>query len=388
MNNYQVFLDNSATTSVNEQAAQLIYKIMTEGYGNPSSLHKLGVEAEERVSKVRRFILSALKSSSGRLIYTSGGTEANNLAIRGTAYRHQRRGRHLITSSIEHPSVLEVFRSLENEGFTVSYLPVDKRGQVDLSALEAELKNDTILTSIQSVNNELGTVQNLAEIGKIIKESGSQAVFHSDAVQSVGKLELYPEEWGIDLLTLSSHKFHGPKGVGALYRNPQTLLTPLMQGGGQEQNIRPGTENVPGIVGMGKALEQSMKHRQQVENLYRAKQVLYQHVKDQLGDDIQLLGPELDQGAPHILALGCYGIKSEVLIHELEQKGIYVSAGSACGSNKQGPSHVLTAVDVSEQFKDGTIRISFNYHQGEEDAKYAAEQIVTAYKDVYEYARR
>ncbi len=383
----ELYLDNSATTPVGQETANLIYKMMTEGYGNPSSLHNYGVIAEQRVSKVRSFILNALKVNSGRLVFTSGGTESNNLAIRGTAYREIKRGRHLITSQVEHPSVIEVFRSLESEGFSVSYLPVDNTGKVKLSALARELSCETTLVSVQAVNNELGTVQPLKEIGAEIEKSRSSAVFHSDAVQAVGKMDLYLQEWGVHLVSLSAHKFHGPKGIGGLYFDSEARLTPLFRGGGQEESCRPGTENVPGIVGMGKALEQSVKNREQIDNLYRLKQLLYRKVKDNLGENVILLGPDLDEGAPHVLSLAFYGVKAEVLIHALEQKGVYVSAGSACSSNKQGESYVLSAMEISREYLDGAIRLSFNYNQNLEDAEFAAEQIISAYYEVSKYTR-
>ncbi|ACB85917.1 cysteine desulfurase family protein [Natranaerobius thermophilus] len=388
MGSRKIYLDNSATTKVDKEVADVVYKIMTEGYGNPSSLHGLGVTAEDNITKVRSFLMKALKASQGELIFTSGGTEANNLAIRGVAYRENRQGNHLITTEVEHPSVLEVFNSLEDQGYQVTYLPVDHKGIIDLYQLQQAVNDDTILVSIQAVNNETGTIQPVKEAAKLVKDVSHKPVFHCDAVQAVGKIELAPEDWGIDLLTVSAHKFHGPKGVGSLYISPRTRLKPLFYGGGQEQDLRPGTENVPGITGMGKALEKMLKNREQFKELYSLKKHLYDKITLKLGNEVMLIGPEIQEGVPYIMSLAFSGVKAEVMIHALEKRGVYVSAGSACTSNKEGESHVLKAMKIPDDFREGTIRLSFSYHHTMDEIDYAADQVIGVYQELKQYGRR
>ncbi|OWZ84940.1 cysteine desulfurase family protein [Natranaerobius trueperi] len=386
----QVYLDNSATTQVDKEVADIIYKVMTEKFGNPSSLHSFGVNAEDNVQKVRKFMKKVVKSQNGDFIFTSGGTEANNLAIRGTAYRKKRMGDHLITSQVEHPSVIEVFKQLEAEGYRVSYLPVDENGRVDPRDLQSELTKNTTLVSVQTVNNEVGTMQPIAELGKVIRESGYNIVFHTDAVQAIGKIDLDPEKWGVHLLSVSAHKFHGPKGIGGLYISPDTMITPQLIGGGQERDIRPGTENVQGIVGLGKALEKAIKNKNQFEKITEYKLKAYKQLKEQLGDELLVLGPDpkkTDKSAPHILAIAFPDINGEVIVHGLEQKGVYVSTGSACSSNKDSESQVLLAMSTSKRYVSGAIRLSFSYKTTEKELEYATEQIIKTYNELKSYGR-
>ncbi len=387
----RIYMDNSATTRVDEEVAGLVYKVMTEEYGNPSSLHHYGVTAENYLEKVREFLLHALGDRWGEIIFTSGGTEGNNLAIRGAAYRNIRKGQHIITGGIEHPSVLEVFRALEREGFQVTYLPVNASGEVDLEELKQSLTDETTLVSVQTINNEVGTIQPIQEIGALIynynAKNNGKILFHTDAVQAVGKINIDVKKCCMDLLTLSGHKFQAPKGIGALYMSQGTLITPLMFGGGQENGLRPGTENVPGILGLGKALEKTMNRAKDWEAVKWLKTRLVAQLKEALGDALMVLGPPPQDGAPHILYLGFRGVQGEVMIHALEQRGLYVSTGSACRSNKdQEESPVLHTMEAPPDFLRGAVRLSFNLDHEQAAFDYAGKQLISAYHEVSKYS--
>ncbi len=381
-----IYLDNSATTPVNDEVAKVVYEALTKEFGNPSSLHGYGVKAEKKINEVRALMKKILGIDQGKIIFTSGGTEANNLAIFGAARRNKRK-KHLITTVVEHPSVLEVFSQLEREGYQVTYLPVDSKGKVSLEELKHSLCQETALVSIQYVNNEIGTIQPVEDIGEIIKTSNYNPVFHCDAVQGVLKLQVKPEQLGIDLLSFSGHKFHAPKGVGGLYIRDDRDIVPLIYGGGQEDNLRSGTENVPSILGLGKALEVVYKH-------YNAEQDLLLEKKKKLYEEISnhyhgasLIGPDINEGAPHILCLGFENFKGEVLIHALEEKGIYASTGSACASRKKDKSPVLEAIDLPAELQEGVVRFSLSYFNSMDEIKRAAKEVVNSAKELEDFIR-
>lgn len=356
----EIYLDNCATTRPYTEVAELISKIDLTCYGNPSSLHYRGIEAEKLIKKARREIARVLTAKEEEIYFTSGGTEANNIAIRGSAYRHRRRGNHLITTAVEHPSVLNSFRRLEEEGFEVDYLPVDERGYVSPEELARLIRPGTTLASINHVNNEIGTIQPLEQIGKVIKQRNPNTLFHVDGVQSFCKLPLDLDPWQADLFSCSAHKIHGPKGAGALWIRSGTLITPLMEGGGQEQNLRPGTENVTGIAGFGLAASLSARQRDQAALLMHSlKLSLYRGLEEE-NLNIKLNGPPLEDSAPHILNLSFPGMKGEVLLHALEEHGILVSTGSACHSRHPEPSHVLRALGLDDLHLTGALRFSFS----------------------------
>ena len=338
----QAYLDNSATTVCEPGVVEKVVQMMSVIYGNPSAMHNKGVEAENYIKEAKEIIAKTMKVQEKELIFTSGGTESNNLAIMGCAAANHRMGKHLITTKIEHPSVGNVMKHMEEEGFEVTYLPVDENGIVKLDKLKEALRPDTMLVSVMHVNNEIGAVQPIEEIGKLVKANNKATLFHVDAIQGYGKYRIYPKKMGIDLLSVSGHKIHGPKGVGFLYCDSKVKIKPIIFGGGQQKDLRSGTENVPGIVGLAEAakeiytdFEDKMKH------LYEIKEYFVEKVTELEGTKINgLTGKE---SAPHVVSVSFPGIRSEVLLHSLEDKEIYASAGSACSSNKPAVSATLKA---------------------------------------------
>lgn len=365
-----LYLDYAATTPPYPEVVKTITEVMTHHYGNPSSLHHFGMEAERLVQKAKEAISGILQVQPGDIIFTSGGTESNNLAIKGTAYQYQNRGRHLITTEIEHASVAEPFAQLEAEGFKVTYLPVDNTGQVRLDELRKAITPETILVSVMHVNNEMGRIQPIADIGRMLKKYPT-ILFHVDAVQGIGKLPVFPKALGIDLLSASAHKFRGPKGTGFLYTRSGIRLKPLLAGGGQEHGIRSGTENVPLIVGMARALRMSMEGLEQKHaHTCRMRDLLREGIASIPG--LQLTGPDdpdRDRMAPHIVHFSFPGMKSEVVVHALEKRSIYISSKSACSSGEPEPSRVLTAMGLDRKRAQSGLRISFSDHLLEQDVK-------------------
>ncbi|NLJ56078.1 MAG: cysteine desulfurase [Firmicutes bacterium] len=371
----EAYLDNSATTRVYPEVAAEMQQVMEKKYGNASSLHRRGSEAERILHASRRTIAKILGVKSEEIIFTSGGTEANNLAVLGMARRNIRRGNHLITTVIEHASVLGPFKKLEQEGFTVSYLLPDKQGLIDPAKVVAALTPQTILVSIMHINNEIGSVQPLSQISAAVKAKNQAVLLHVDAVQSFCKLPLNPVEHGIDALSLSAHKIHGPKGTGALYLRRDVLLQPLFWGGEHEKGLRPGTENIPGIAGMALAARLSDQNRKE-------KADRLQNLKEKLISAIQtahpraiLNGPRKEEGAPHIFNLSFPGLKGEIVLHALEQEHIYVSTGAACHAHSKNPSHVLQALQLKQDTLEGALRFSLSYLNTAAEVDYAATKI-------------
>ena len=369
----EVYLDNSATTRVEPEVVEAMSHAAAVAYGNPSSPHRKGLDAERLVREARAAVARALGGVDDRtVLFTSGGTEANNLAVFGTARAAGRAGRHVVTTAVEHSSVLEACLALKHEGFDVTVLPVDAEGRVRLEELEAALRDDTVLVSVMHVNNEVGTVQPVAEIAELIRRrrrGGRYPVLHVDAVQSLGKLPLRPLDWGVDLMTVSAHKIHGPKGVGALYVAEGVRLAPLLYGGDQQGGLRPGTENVPGIAGFGKAVELTLAAM--ADGAVQRMAALRVRLLDGLRSgfaDARVNGPtEPERAAPHILNVGFADVRGEVLVHALAERGIYVSTGSACHSRRGVVSHVIRALGVPERYAQGTLRISLSRHTTPED---------------------
>lgn len=380
------YLDNAATTRCLPEAAELMAKVLTEDYGNPSSLHTKGMEAEQYLKDARKIIAKSLKAEEKEIVFTSGGTESNNLAIFGTAHAKQRQGRHIITTMIEHPSVHNAVAALEEEGFEVSYLPVDKNGVVSPEQLAASLRPDTILVSVMQVNNEIGAIEPVEEMAQIVHEKAPKALFHVDAVQSYGKMLVYPGRVGIDLLSVSGHKLHGPKGSGFLYVNEKAHIVPVLYGGGQERTLRSGTENVPAIAGLGVAVEALFeKQKEYRDHLYALKQRFVDGVKDIEG--VSFNGHTGKASAPHIVSIST-GIRAEVLLHALEDKGIFVSAGSACSSNRPSKSRTLMAIGADDSVLDTTIRFSFSVHTTEEEIGLAVDALRELVPLLRKYQRR
>ena len=370
----EVYLDNAATTRVSEASAQAMMTMLREDYGNPSSLHNKGFSAEKAVEVSRGIIAAAMKVSKNDLYFTSGGTEGNNMAIHGAAQAYKRNGRHILVSDIEHPSVKEAAFQLENSGFDVEVIPVDDHGLVHANVLAGLVREDTILVSVMHVNNEIGSIQAIKELCQTVKKINEKVIFHVDAVQSFGKYPLYPNRINVDLMTISSHKIHGPKGVGALYLAPKVRLTPLVYGGDQQKGVRSGTENVPGIVGFGVATQEAYE---QLED--RRKHMT--DIRAYCADALEVKIPEIDfnsdleKGAFHILNIRVIGVKSEVLLHSLEEVGIFVSTGSACSSNKKHHSSTLQALGQGSDATDQAIRLSFSCEITKEAIDYFIQQL-------------
>lgn len=370
----EIYLDNSATTRAFPEVGALVAKIMTEDYGNPSSMHRKGMEAEHYVRDARESLAKILKVSPKEILFTSGGTESDNLAILGGAKAMHRRGKHLITTRVEHPAVLETMKELEKQGFEVTYLDVDREGRIRPEELERSLREDTILVSIMHTNNEIGSVMPIEEAGAIIKRHNPETLFHVDAVQGFGKAYIYPKKAGIDLLSVSAHKIHGPKGVGFLYVSDKVRILPTIFGGGQQKGMRSGTENVPGIAGMALAADLLYRDAQKEwDRLYELKELLTKGLKSL--ENVTINGPAVRDGAPHIISASFDGVRSEVLLHALEDKGIYVSAGSACASNRPHISETLTAIELPASLRDGTIRFSLSTETTKEDIEDTVEAL-------------
>ncbi len=384
----EVYLDNSATTKCYPEVAETVTKIMCEDYGNPSSMHKKGLDAEHVVRDAKETFSKLLKVSEKTLFFTSGGTESDNLALIGCARANKRRGNHLITTQIEHDAVINTMRYLEEEeGFRVTYLPVDEYGRVKLDALKEALRQDTILVSIMYVNNEVGSVQPIQEAVQIVKNFNRNILFHSDAVQGFGKYQIYPKRIGIDLLSVSSHKIHGPKGMGLLYIGENVKITPIAYGGGQQKNVRSGTENVPGIAGMAVAARLIYQNLEEhTEKLRSLKARFIEGV--QTIEATKVHGITDERSAPHIISVGFSGIRSEVLLHSLEEKGVYVSSGSACASNHPAISGVLKGMGVRQEFLDSTLRFSLSEFTTQEEIDYTLETLYNCVPMLRKYTRR
>ncbi|MBQ1850636.1 MAG: cysteine desulfurase [Lachnospiraceae bacterium] len=370
----EVYLDNSATTQVFPEVAEAMTQIMCLKYGNPSSMHLKGMEAENQIRKAKETLAGILKCTEKEILFTSGGTESDNLALRGVATAYQRRGKHLITTMIEHPAILQTMKYLEEQGFEVTYLPVDGSGRIRLEDLQAALREDTILVSIMHTNNEVGAQQPIAEAGALIKKYNPEILFHVDAVQGFGKAKILPKKMNVDLLSVSGHKIHGPKGIGFLYVADKVRLKPILFGGGQQGNLRSGTENVPGIAGMAMAAKKLYDaYDADIDKLTQLKALMIEGLRQIENVQINGLLPEAPNGegtAPHIVSASFRGVRSEVLLHALEEKGIYVSAGSACSSHKPQPSATLKAMGVEKVLLESTIRFSFSVFTTQEELEY------------------
>ena len=382
----EVYLDNSATTACFEDAAQLMHRILCEDYGNPSSLHHKGVEAEAYLRYANETFAKILKVNEKEIFFTSGGTESDNIALVGAAMANHRTGRHLITTKIEHPAVLQPMSYLENQGFEVTYLSVDRQGKISLEELEQAVRSDTILVSVMYTNNEIGSVQPIAEAGALIKRKNPQTLFHVDAVQGFGKTRIYPGKMHIDMLSASGHKIHGPKGVGLLYVRDGAKVSPTMYGGGQQRGLRSGTENLPGIAGFAKAAELVYQDLEQdVDRMYGLRAKLTDGIKTI--PDVVINGCPGSEGAPHIVSASFRGVRSEVLLHALEERGIYVSAGSACAAHKPQPSATLRAIGVEKELLEATIRFSLSGFTTEEEIAYTCQNLEEMVPNLRRYTR-
>ena len=364
-----VYFDNSASTKVSEKAIEIMLKTMRDDYANTSGKHIKGVEAESYVKDAADIIAKTLKVKKGEIIFTSGGTESNNMALIGGAMSRKRYGKHIIISGIEHPAVYRPAEFLTEQGFELSVLPVNSEGQVDLELLKSTIRDDTVLVSVMYVNNEIGTIEPVEEISKIIKAENKDILFHVDAIQAYTKLRINPKSQGIDMLSASGHKFHGPKGVGFLYIDSNVKINPIIFGGGHQRGMRSGTLNTTGIAGMGVAAKEAYDNFD--ERINKISDLKY-YLMDELE---KTEGAILNTGrgenfAPQVISVSFEDIRAEVLLHALEDRGIYVSSGSACSSNHPGISGTLKAIGVRENLLDATIRISLSELNNKEEADY------------------
>ena len=369
-----IYFDNSATTPPHPDVIETVRRAMERYYGNPSSLHHKGVEAEQVIKQARTVAAQFLGCKPSEIIFTSGGTESNNTAIKGVALQYQSRGKHIVTTQIEHPAVYDVCKQLEGLGFSVTYLPVDRDGRVKLEDVQRAVRPDTILVSVMHVNNELGTIQPVVEIGNWLKQF-PKVLFHVDAVQGVGKVPLSLKDAGIDLLSVSAHKFYGPRGAGILYKREGLIIQPLLMGGGQEGGIRSGTENLPAIAGMAKAIRV-------MQELGSAENTRLANLRDQLRQGISaiegcIINTPVNGAAPHILNVSVPGVKAEVLVHALEERGFLISTKSACSSKADEPSRVLTSIGIDRDCALSSLRVSL----GRENTAEQVDQFVTALRE-------
>ncbi len=383
----QAYLDNSATTRCSERVKNVMLELLTTDYGNPSSMHRMGADAERRVREAREKIAGTLKTDEKEIYFTSGGTEANNMAVIGAAMANRRAGNHIITTSIEHPSVSAPIGFLEEQGFRVTYLSVDNDGILSLEELKDAVCDETILISLMMVNNEIGAAEPVEEAIRIAREKNPNVVVHVDAIQAYGKYRIYPKRIGIDLLSVSGHKIHGPKGVGFLFIKDKTKIKPIIYGGGQQKGLRSGTENVPGAVGLGEAAAEIYEDfEQKIEGLYQIRERLTEGLLKMEG--VFVNGKKGRDAAPHIVSVSVSGVRSEVLLHALEERGVYVSAGSACASNKPSVSPTLSAIGLKKSLLDSTVRFSFSVETTAEEIDYALSVLREEIPKLRKYMRK
>lgn len=367
----EIYFDNGATTMPFPEVRAIMQETMEAEYGNPSSMHRKGFHAEEYLRYASEVIAKTMKVDPKEIFFTSGGTEANNLALIGTAYAMRRERKHIITSCIEHASIYNTLSFLEREGFEVTYLPVDEKGIVSLDALKEALREDTMMVSVMRVNNEIGSVQPVEEIGKIVKAYDPKILFHTDCIQAYGKMDCLPKRWKADLVSVSGHKIHGPKGIGFLYIKNGTKIKPILWGGNQQKGMRSGTENVPGIAGLGKAAELMYgEKKDQVEKIGLVKEHFIKRVLAEV-DNVKDNSGE----APHIASISFPGLRSEVLLHALEDKEIYVSSGSACSSNHPAVSGTLKGIGLTKEYYESTLRFSFSVYNTTREADICVEAL-------------
>lgn len=390
MEEIRAYLDNSATTRPFDEVVEKMSHVMKDVYGNPSSMHMAGINAEAEVKEAKDIFASILKVSEKEIFFTSGGTESDNLALIGCAMAGKRAGMHIITTKVEHPAILESVKYLEKCGFRITYLDVNSDGRVNQDALKDALCEDTILVSVMQVNNEIGALNDIETLAKIVKGYNPSILFHVDAVQSFGKVKIHPKKMKIDLLSISGHKIHGPKGIGVLYINEKVKITPIVYGGGQQKGLRSGTENVPGIAGIALAAKKIYEDfDEHIENLYALKEYYIDGLQKLPGVSVNgIPGEGVRYSAPHVISASFSGVRAEVLLHALEAKGIYVSSGSACATNKPATSATLLAIGLDKSLLDSTLRFSMSVFTTKEELDYTlkvlSEELVTLRK----YSRR
>lgn len=375
----EVYLDNSATTRVKQEVMDEVTDVNINCYGNPSSIHRMGLKTEKRIEEARKYVAKIINAKTDEIFFTGGGTESNNIALLGHLYGIEGKN-NVVTTSIEHPSVYNVLKHFK-DNVEIRYLETDNFGRVNLDQLEDLIDENTLLVSIMHVNNELGIVQNLSEICKITKNKNKNTKIHVDAVQSYGKIQIDTNKIPADTISFSSHKIHGPKGVGGLFIRSGVKINPIIFGGGQEKNIRPGTENTPGIVGFGKACQLVYENfEEETTKLRNLKNLYAKRITEEI-KDMKINSTLSDDGAPHILNVSFKNIRGEVLVHFLEMKGVYVSTGSACSSRSKS-NRILEAIQLDPDYVDGTIRISLGHFNNEDEVEYVVESIKQSVEEI------
>ena len=364
----QVYLDNAASTRVSKPVIELMNKAMDEDYANPSAKHLKGMEAEKYLKEAAAKIAKTMKVSEKELVFTSGGTESNNMALIGAAMARQRYGKHIISTAIEHSAVHQVLVHLADLGFEYSILKVDEKGQISLEELKSLLRADTILVSVMYVNNEIGAVQDIKAIADIVHGYNKDIYMHTDAIQAYGKFKIFPKKEGIDLLSVSAHKLHGPKGSGFLYIDERVNIKPIIYGGGQQRGLRSGTLNIPGIAGLGEAAKEAYEDFDtEVEYICGLRDYLIDEITKFNDEGIKLNSGKGSKFAPHVLSISISGVRAEVLLHAMEERGIYIASGSACSSNHPGLSGTLKGIGLKEEFLSSTVRVSFSKYNNKEE---------------------
>ena len=377
-----IYLDNCATTKPRESVINIIMESLREDYGNPSSLHRLGLNSEKKIKNAREIISNYLDINKNELFFTSGGTESNNIAIQGIIEKYGARGKHIITTKIEHPSVHNIMKYYESKGYDITYLDNDSFGNIDLDQLKESIRGDTILVSLIHVNNEIGVIQNIEEVRKILNGVQSNALFHIDGVQSFGKISFSLKSLGVDTFSFSAHKVHGPKGVGGLYINSRLNLPPVVLGGNQESGIRSGTENLSGIIGFGEAVRRlSQQFKNEFQQVSLIKEYLANSIMNEI-DDIKINSSLDSKSSPYILSVSFRNIRGEVLLHYLEQEEIYVSTTSACSSKGTKKSPILESIGLNDIEIQGTIRFCFSYETSKSDIDYLMGILKASVKDI------
>ncbi|HLR22026.1 MAG TPA: cysteine desulfurase family protein [Tissierellaceae bacterium] len=364
-----IYLDNCATTRIRSEVLEKMYESFKNDFGNPSSLHRLGLNSEKKMENTREIISKVLKVDSDEIYFTSGGTESNNIAVQSIVNNMKRRGNHIIATSIEHPSILNIMKNYEKEGFDISYISTDKYGNIDLNEFKNKLRTDTILVSIIHVNNEIGTIQDIKKIREIMSEKNTEAYLHVDGIQSFGKIEFSLRDLGVDTFSFSGHKIYGPKGIGGLYIKKGMNINPIIFGGNQEKGLRSGTENLQGIIGLGEAIKiLDERYKKESEYVRELKGYTIDRIKEEI-DDIKVNSP-MKNSSPYILNISFRNTRGEVLLHYLEDKDIYVSTTSACSSKGTEKSHILESIGLDDKEIEGAIRICFSYENTKEDINY------------------
>ena len=383
-----IYLDNCATTRLRKEVVEIMQRSMIEDFGNPSSLHRLGMKSEQKIKSAREHIANFLNVDKNEIYFTSGGTESNNISIQSITNKLKKRGNHIITTKIEHPSVLNIMKNYEQQGFNVTYLNVDIQGYISLEELKDNIRNDTILVSIMHVNNEIGSVQPVSKIKDIIKKINPNTLFHVDGIQGFGKVELDLKKWEIDCYSFSGHKIHGPKGIGGLFIDKKHSLLPLVFGGNQERGLRSGTENLTGIIGFGEAVR-VMNERHKIESNYVIE--LKEYFARKIETEIPYIkfNTSLDKNSsPYIINISFKHVRGEILLHYLENKEIYVSTTSACSSKGTEKSHVLKSIGLGNEEIEGSIRFCFSYENTIEDLDYTVKVLKESVEDIRQITMR